>query len=120
MINLKEMFLNYGWKMKHISEAVYKRKVLKKLNEKYKEKVWYLKVETHDNRRGIPDVILSLTGHFLTLEFKKSVTELSKPRTKMQNYVASLIEKSGGTALFIYPENEEECFTIMDRIAHGK
>jgi hypothetical protein len=82
--------------------------------------LWTIPIETFDNRRGVPDVLLCLNGNFIALEFKRSNKELNHARTKMQQYVASLIEESGGTALFIYPENEEECFTIMDRIVHGK
>jgi hypothetical protein len=53
---------------------------------------------------------MCLNGHFVALEFKRSDKELNHPRTAMQEYVAKLIKKSGGIHLFIYPENEKECY----------
>jgi hypothetical protein len=90
---------------------------LRLLKKKYGKRIWFLGVETHDNRRGIPDVLVCLNGHFIALEFKRSIKELGKSRTKMQEYVASLILSAGGLSLFIYPENEQECLSILHKYA---
>lgn len=80
------------------------------LKRKFKKYLWTLSVETFDNRRGVPDVIMCLNGHFVALEFKRSANEMHHDRTRLQEYVAQKIKSAQGLHFFIYPENEKECY----------
>jgi hypothetical protein len=52
--------------------------------------------------RGTPDMLLCIAGHFVALEFKKD--ERSKP-TALQRHALEKVEKAGGSAFVVCPEN---------------
>lgn len=74
--------------------------------------MWYFLKEAL-NIRGLPDIMGVCNGRFFALEVKRSGSELSHPRTVLQNYVLNKIKTHGGFAEFIYPENAEEVLSSL-------
>ena len=58
--------------------------------------------------RALPDIIGVWRGLPFYLEVKRSVSELSCPRTKLQDYTLKKFERAGAFSSFIYPENAQE------------
>ena len=58
--------------------------------------------------RALPDIVGVWRGLPFYLEVKRSVSELSCPRTKLQDYTLKKFEKAGAFSSFIYPENAQE------------
>ena len=58
--------------------------------------------------RALPDIIGVWRGLPFYLEVKRSISELSCPRTKLQDYTLKKFEKAGAFSSFIYPENAQE------------
>ena len=58
--------------------------------------------------RALPDIIGVWRGLPFYLEVKRSISELSCPRTKLQDYTLKKFEKAGAFTSFIYPENVQE------------
>lgn len=78
------------------------------------DECWYF-VKEAKSLRGIPDVIGVYKGKFFALEVKKNKSEAAKKtgRICLQKYITILIQKAGGFASFIYPENLEE---VIDKL----
>lgn len=68
--------------------------------------------------RGLPDILGCVNGRFIALECKRSQEELkhSTGRILLQGKILKDIQRSGGLAYFIYPENEEEILNIIKSI----
>lgn len=62
---------------------------------------------------GDPDFVLCVRGRFVSVELK---SEEGAPR-KLQKYIAQNIEKSGGIALFAYPQNWEQIQKLLLQLA---
>lgn len=65
--------------------------------------VWYFKVEA-GAVRGIPDVIICAGGKFVAVELKVP----PNIPTKIQAFTLTRIEKSGGLARVITPDNVDD------------
>lgn len=76
---------------------------------------WFVKTQ-ETSKRGIPDYILCVNGHFVGLELK---SELGKA-SPLQKWTLLQIAKAGGRAFISYPELWEKIFSIIKEIAHGK
>ena len=63
--------------------------------------------------RALPDIIGVWRGLPFYLEVKRSISELSCPRTKLQDYTLKKFEKAGAFSSFIYPENVQEVLKAM-------
>lgn len=61
--------------------------------------------------RGIPDIIICYKGRFIAWELKRSQAVANSKRDghELQKYVIEKINKSGGMARIVYPENLKEC-----------
>lgn len=61
--------------------------------------------------RGIPDIIICYKGRFVAWELKRSKAAAHAKRDghELQKYVIEKINKSGGMARIVYPENFQEC-----------
>lgn len=68
--------------------------------------------------RGYPDILGCYRGRFIALEVKRSKADSTRGtgRTPLQKYILDKITDSGGYATFIYPENEDEVFAIIQNM----
>lgn len=100
------------FKAKATKESTYQRKLLKKLKAIPKS---YFFCKEAGSIRGIADLIGTINGVFVALEVKKSLEEAKKysPRSALQNKFLADINRAGGLAFLIYPENEEEILNIL-------
>ena len=94
-------------------EAIFRDRamgILKKLPN-----TWFTRIE-QQTIRGTPDVLGCVNGAFVALEFKSSqeanVTQLQI--LNLQN-----IDKSGGMAFVVYPENFNEVFQTIKDLSNG-
>lgn len=76
---------------------------------------WWLKPWT-GSRRGVPDWIGCVKGHFVSLELKRARAQAA-PREKLQAYVAEQIHESGGLSWqrvdeFNWPEIKKELLKL--------
>ncbi len=67
--------------------------------------------------RGTPDILGVLRSRFIALELKRSEKEKADP---LQLYNLELIEKAGGYATILNPENEKEILEELWNISWGK
>ena len=65
--------------------------------------------------RGTPDFLLCLRGKFVALELKSA----KGTSARLQIYFREKINKSGGIALEVKPENWEEVKTLLTKISQG-
>lgn len=80
-------------------ETKFQNRVLKDL--KSLPNTWVLKTQERA-RRGIPDILSCVAGHFVAIELKASQEAIVSP---LQRYEISNIEHSGGYAYIAFPEN---------------
>lgn len=64
-------------------------------------------------KKGDPDVIMSVAGHFCAIEFKRS----GGKTTKLQEYKLQKIKDSGGSVFVAAPENWDEVFSQLKTMA---
>ena len=104
----------------HLKEAVFERAFMAKLKKL---------PNGFFPPKGAPGAILGnadrvgcLNGLYISLEFKRSAAELNKKtrRAALQKYTAELVDKAGGFSAFVYPENWEQIFAALERIARAK
>lgn len=91
---------------------------MKKLESKFKEKVlkdllffknaYFFKTQER-GRRGVPDIIGSIKGHFFALELKTDEGVLDE----IQQYTLCKIRKSGGFAMVTTPGSWPVHFRTM-------
>lgn len=96
-------------------ENKFKAKVMRKLKEI--EGGFFFTKEAL-SLRGYPDILGCYKGRFIALEVKRSKADCTRAtgRTPLQRYILGKITDSGGYATFIYPENEDEVFRIIQSI----
>lgn len=72
--------------------------------------------------RGISDIIGCVNGKFVALELKRSLKEASKNtgRIVLQKHFLNKISRADGFSALVYPENEDEIFTLLSLLAHRK
>lgn len=70
--------------------------------------------------RGVPDILISLSGIFVALELKRNLAEAaSSSRVKLQKWRLKKIEATGGYAFLVDPYNWEEVKEKLNTIAKG-
>jgi hypothetical protein len=77
---------------------------------------WFFKVQLVA-RWGVPDVIGVINGRFVALELKASKKGHGGAGEKLQDYVLSKIEKHGGYARKVYPENWDEVYKELHSLS---
>lgn len=90
-------------------ETKFQNKVLKDL--KTLDRTWVLKTQ-EKTRKGVPDILICLGGHFVALELKAK----EKKPEPLQQFELECIDAALGTALVAYPENWEETFNYLKKI----
>ena len=72
---------------------------------------WYFLNESFLSIRGLPDIVGVCNGRFFAWEIKHSKSEAKKTtgRIALQKFILSKIEKFGGIARVVHPDNLEEC-----------
>ena len=97
-------------------ESKYQRKLKKKLDSR---ETLYCFVKEAKAIRGIPDIIGVYNSVFFALEVKRNKAEASKRtgRIALQRYVMKQMRNCGAFVAFIYPENEDEVLTALDKYA---
>ena len=76
----------------------------------------YYFVKEAKSLRGLPDLIICKRGVFIALEVKRSASEIDSKRSKLQKYHIDRINKAGGYAFFIFPENMESVLSIVSKL----
>lgn len=86
-------------------ESSYQHKLLKKLRAIPNS--WWA-VKEAKSIRGLPDIYGCVNGIFVTLEVKRTIEEAQETsgRIVLQRQTILEVQKAGGYAAFIYPENE--------------
>jgi penicillin-binding protein-related factor A (putative recombinase) len=88
-------------------ETIFKERVLPKLRKLPNS--WFEKIQ-QVSLSGTPDIIGCLNGRFIAIELKKDAISRIEP---LQVHKLNKIEKSGGIALVVYPENWEESYEFL-------
>lgn len=91
-------------------ETKFQNRVLKDL--KSLPNTWVLKTQERA-RRGIPDILSCVAGHFVAIELKASQEAIVSP---LQCYEISKIEHSGGYSYIAYPENWDSVLKEIKQI----
>lgn len=91
-------------------ESAFQQKIIKKLNKKgaYVINVW----GNGFMRSGIPDLIVCYKGNFIGVELK---TDIGRP-SSLQIAHINLINKSGGRALILRPNNEQDLWDLLEEL----
>lgn len=63
-------------------------------------------------RKGIPDILACVNGHFVAIEVKASN---GKP-SDLQIYNVTKINEAGGVAVILYPEGFEDFKRLIERL----
>ena len=69
--------------------------------------IWFSKIQ-QVAIRGTPDFLVCLRGKFIAMELK-----VDSPLTLLQKYNLKRIEKSGGEAMVVTPDNWKEIFQYL-------
>ena len=86
-------------------ETVFKERIRPRLDEIPDS--WWLKTQMLSTV-GIPDFLGCVNGLFIGLELKASEKEANRSQGTIQNYILFQINRSGGFATYMYPENVDE------------
>jgi len=95
-------------------ETVFKQRIAPKLHALPNS--WWVKVQ-QVAVRGTPDILGCINGYFIALELKR---DEKAPVAKLQAWTHEKILASRGVMLVVYPENWDETFTYLQRIANGE
>lgn len=66
--------------------------------------------------RGIPDFLGCVAGRFVALELKASAKHSPDA---LQQYNLNAIEKAGGVALTVFPENWDATLAFLKKLSEG-
>lgn len=91
-------------------ESDYQAKLIKRLEEAFPGCLVLKNDEQYI--AGIPDLTILYHDRYAVLEVKRSKAEMERPGPNQDFYI-SMIASMGGTAGFVYPENELEVFHAL-------
>lgn len=74
--------------------------------------IWFLKTQ-EVARRGVPDLLICISGKFVAIELK---SKAGKP-DKLQLYKGLQITAAGGSFWVAYPDNWSEVLTDLKRLS---
>jgi len=97
----------------YLSETAFKnwiRPQIKELPNVWAEKIQQVGIH------GTPDFLMSVNGHFVAMEIKRSDREKTTP---LQLFNLQNISRTGGVALVCYPQNWEATYAILTQLASG-
>lgn len=78
-------------------------------------KSWWVKTQMLSTV-GIPDYIGCVNGLFVALELKASERDARRSQKGIQNYILIQINRAGGFATHMYPENADQVLNdVMER-----
>ena len=92
-------------------EGTFQRELVEELEKRFEGAIVMKNDPTYI--QGIPDLTMLYKNTFVALECKRSIEEMKDPRPNQQWYVDE-INRMGGLAYFIYPENKEK---VLDEIS---
>ena len=95
-------------------ETLFKIKVQKRLKEEFGPNAWVVKVQQLA-LLGVPDLLGCVNGHFFAFELKKDAKE--KP-SRLQAWCLQAIDRAGGLARVVCPENFERC--LKELVVYGR
>jgi hypothetical protein len=75
--------------------------------------LWVAKIQ-QVAKRGTPDLLCCIDGHFVAIELKRAGTEEPDP---LQEWNLESISESGGIAIVCYPENWPVVFEFLKKLA---
>lgn len=90
-------------------ESIFQQRVLRDL--KKLPYTWILKTQ-EKTRRGVPDIIMSMSGYFIAIELKASQKAVVAP---LQCYEIAAIQHTGARAFIAYPENWTQIFHELEK-----
>ena len=100
-------------------ESTFQNKITKRLDALIAQrKPLYYFVKEAKSIRGLPDLVLCVSGMFVTWEVKRDAKEAQKNsgRIVLQRYVGSRIQNAQGIFHIVHPDNVDECFQEIEKI----
>jgi len=83
--------------------------------QRYLNQIGAYSVKQHGNmftKKGVPDLLVCLNGHFIALELKAENGHASE----LQLYQINKIKEAGGIALLLYPKDFENFKKICEEV----
>ena len=94
-------------------ETIFKEKVMPLLRDLPNS--WWEKIQ-QKSIHGTPDILGCLQGTFVAIELK---SEENARITELQKYKLDLIDRAGGVALVVCPENWERVYRRLTKFSQG-
>lgn len=91
-------------------ETVFKERIRPRLDRVPDS--WWIKTQMLATV-GVPDFLGCVNGLFVAIELKASEKEANRSQGTIQNYILFQINRSGGFATYMYPENADR---VIDEI----
>ena len=91
-------------------ETRFQNRVLREL--KQLPRTWILKTQ-EKTRKGVPDILLCSSGHFIALELKASEKAIVAP---IQRFELGCIQAALGSSFIAYPENWDSVLKAIKSI----
>ena len=95
-----------------MTEAQYQSKLKKKLKEKLPDAIIFKVDPTASGIQGFPDLIVLQDNKWAALEVKEDEKASHQPN---QDYYVNRIKEMGNFASFIFPQNEKEVISELER-----
>lgn len=95
-----------------MTEAQFQAKLKKKLKEKIPDAIIFKVDPTASGIQGFPDLIVLKDNKWAALEVKDDEKASHQPN---QDYYISKIKEMGNYASFVYPQNEKEVISELER-----
>ena len=95
-----------------LTEAQYQSKLKKKLKEKLPDAIIFKVDPTASGIQGFPDLIVLQDNKWAALEVKEDEKASHQPN---QDYYVNRIKEMGNFASFIFPQNEKEVISELER-----
>lgn len=96
----------------NLTEAQYQAKLKKKLKEAFPDAIIFKVDPTASGIQGFPDLIVLQDNKWAALEVKENEKASHQPN---QDYYVDRIRKMGNYASFIFPQNEKEVISELER-----
>ena len=95
-----------------MTEAQYQAKLKKRLKTKFPNAIIFKVDPTASGIQGFPDLIILKDNKWAALEVKDDEKAAHQPN---QDYYVELIRKMGNYSSFIFPQNEKEVISELER-----
>ena len=100
-----------------MKEAIVQKWVQDQLKKEFGESLYIFKVPQgpYTSRRGLPDLIMCISGRFVAIEVKTETGSL----TALQSHEIANVRKSGGLSYVIFGKDLDMIKCIVEEARHG-